>query len=628
MLRMQEDASGAFVLLEGERINLTPQQQYLVETIRDSTSSLGLIAVAGSGKTFSLRISAAEFSPSKRTLACAFNKHNQLALSKTMPGFVTCKTFNGIGHSAWQTFLRKRLRLDEGKVGKLVSEECRLAGRSDLWGDVKTLVTLCKGYGITPLPESLLSTLGCRRNYGTERDLEELAYQRHVDKYEDAFPLACSVLTKSIRLALAGEIDFSDQIYMSVCWKVRYEKYHNVLVDEAQDLNHMNHVQVRQSLMKENEERGTKAGRLIVVGDPNQSIYGFRGSVANGMDLLIKSYNCEELGLTVCFRCGSKIVDRARELVPHIQSAEGAEEGEVKTLKSWDYQIFKTGDAILCRNNAPLVSTAFYLIRNRVSVVMLGRDIGKSLQAVLKKVARQKDMEIDLFWHQLEAWERNEVSKAIAKQDDHMIDSIHDRAQTIREVAEAVNASDIGELSSEIESLFARNTGNVTLSTVHKAKGMEWDTVYILEPNLMPPPWLVRKSREIGDPEILQQEKNVDYVARTRAKKSLCYIYSSGREGDERKLESELHETKQITTDLVELPCTRCKVGNGPPRGWIEDTDRKGRVFRVRCPLCNGQKRYFCPDKALGDLPEDDHLGTNWGDSDDNSPPKFLTRED
>lgn len=71
------------------------------------------------------------------------------------------------------------------------------------------------------------------------------------------------------------------------------------------------------------------------------------------------------------------------------------------------------------------------------------------------------------------------------------------------------------------------NKDAVLLSTVHKAKGMEADNVYILYPSLMP--WVVaRKQWE------KEAENNLIYVAVTRAKKTLNYIAEEGERGKDR----------------------------------------------------------------------------------------------
>ena len=57
------------------------------------------------------------------------------------------------------------------------------------------------------------------------------------------------------------------------------------------------------------------------------------------------------------------------------------------------------------------------------------------------------------------------------------------------------------------------------MSTIHKAKGLEADNVFILNKNLLP-------SKYVKQDWELEQEKNLEYVAITRTKKTLGFIYS------------------------------------------------------------------------------------------------------
>jgi superfamily I DNA/RNA helicase len=61
----------------------------------------------------------------------------------------------------------------------------------------------------------------------------------------------------------------------------------------------------------------------------------------------------------------------------------------------------------------------------------------------------------------------------------------------------------------------------LVLATCHAAKGGEWDKVFILNKGLMPSKYAVSR-------EAIQQERNIMYVARTRAKKTLIYIEDDG----------------------------------------------------------------------------------------------------
>jgi superfamily I DNA/RNA helicase len=61
--------------------------------------------------------------------------------------------------------------------------------------------------------------------------------------------------------------------------------------------------------------------------------------------------------------------------------------------------------------------------------------------------------------------------------------------------------------------------GCLTLCTVHKAKGLEWNRVYILDEFLMPSKYARQAWQQ-------QQETNLQYVAVTRAKQELKFIYT------------------------------------------------------------------------------------------------------
>src|SRR5262249_51141088 len=79
------------------------------------------------------------------------------------------------------------------------------------------------------------------------------------------------------------------------------------------------------------------------------------------------------------------------------------------------------------------------------------------------------------------------------------------------------------DMRSRIESMFrdieetANATNVVLLSTIHRAKGLERDVVYLIESRLLPHP------RATAAWE-LEQERNMAYVAVTRAKRELVLV--------------------------------------------------------------------------------------------------------
>ena len=94
-----------------------------------------------------------------------------------------------------------------------------------------------------------------------------------------------------------------------------------------------------------------------------------------------------------------------------------------------------------------------------------------------------------------------------------------------------------------IDQIFDNNTPRekvILLSTVHRAKGLEADTVIILEPELIPHPLAQ------DDPAQLQQEMNLKFVAETRHKQKLVYAYGNNDRDDERdEAEGRISEEKE-----------------------------------------------------------------------------------
>jgi DNA helicase-2/ATP-dependent DNA helicase PcrA len=66
-----------------------------------------------------------------------------------------------------------------------------------------------------------------------------------------------------------------------------------------------------------------------------------------------------------------------------------------------------------------------------------------------------------------------------------------------------------------------RGGGYVTLSTVHSAKGLEWDTLFVI---WMTDGWFP-SSRSGEEFEDVEEERRLLYVATTRAKRRLYFTY-------------------------------------------------------------------------------------------------------
>jgi len=486
----------------------TPEQAAIIAAATQP-QSLMVNALAGTGKTTTLTMLAKALPP-EPALALAFNKKIKEELEKRFPKNFTVMTMNGLGHRAWSfTINKKKMLIDTNKIGRLTSAALQAFPDSrPQWGSIKTMVAMAMQRGLVPShfqhAKSLLPD--------APATWEQIDYELDSQLSANERKLARHILIESIEEGLKGCISFDDQIYLPIVFSGAFPRFPLVLVDEAQDLSPLNHEMLRKCA----------AGKLIVVGDPRQAIYAFRGADHNSMTNL-KALKKEwiELPLNTTFRCPQAIVERQHAHAPQYRAAESNPEGSINIFpagEEWTWQkveALSTGEiAILCRNNAPLLSMAFKLLRQGVGVNMMGRDIGRGLSSLCRKLSPDDKLAIEPFSHKLAEWFETERTKAEVNEDASKIDSVTDKFECIMAVITHREPKTVRVLMNELENLFAKDSGIVTLATGHKAKGLEWDTVLHLDPWRIPSKW-AKKDDEI------RQENNLKYVLETRTKHTL-----------------------------------------------------------------------------------------------------------
>lgn len=180
---------------------------------------------------------------------------------------------------------------------------------------------------------------------------------------------------------------------------------------------------------------------------------------------------------------------------------------------NWVPRELPRGSAILCRNTAPLVTTAFRLLRGGVPCNILGKNIGTGLEKLTLSLSANS---VPDLIDKLDNYERAQRSKLLAKHKFTSVDALADRCECLRIIARAVTTID--DLIKKIGELFsAAPTNAITLATIHKAKGLEWNHVFLLNRELIP-------SQHATSDWQLRQENNLLYVAVTRARETLTYI--------------------------------------------------------------------------------------------------------
>lgn len=485
---------------------LLPEQQAVIDGLLSLLPGENALVEcpAGGAKTF-LLVAFTKRASARSARAIAFNKRNAVDLAARMPGWVDCSTFNAAGHAAWGKKTGLRLNVNTRKVGDLVAAEIKarqLPG--DAWHGMKALVTRWRQDGAVPADmESPWRTYSI-----DDAALEDAIAESEVEMDLEQGKAALDVLRKSIHAAHRGQIDFDDQIYMSCCFGGTFLKYSLLLVDEVQDLSPLNIEMVARQLAPN--------GNLIAVGDRFQGIYAFRGADAMAVDTMIQRFSLKSFTADTSFRCPKRIVELARLHHPRIVAFEANGLGEVLTPDTTlDPSTIAPGSAVLCRNNAPLAKLGLaFLLQGKGVNYLGGQDLARGLKSIIKDLGPSSATRGEAL-EALALWESNETVKAAASRP-HLVAKIKDKAAVIRA---ALQVSDtLAQAGERLAALFLPEAGPVTLSTGHKSKGFEWDTVYFLEPALVPSPYAAKAGGQQ-----LAQELNLRYVIQTRAK--VCLIH-------------------------------------------------------------------------------------------------------
>lgn len=495
----------------------TAQQQDFLAALTSTPDHLALVARAGCGKTSTILLGVDAIVrrwPAAEVLVCAFNKSIATEVGEKLVKNghrdwkkVQASTLHGLGWGLVRfAFKLDNKAIDDKKVRKLI-EARNAPDFTEYASQIEALVGYGKGAGIGFFPDMPIDSVDA---------WAQLANHFDVNGFDDTSVMdtviQCAQVIYRASLAQTDVVDFDDMILFPLIKNMRVKFGKDfIFLDEAQDLS-----RTRQALARKFLKYGT--GRMIVVGDDRQAIYGFTGADAAALDNLISSLRATVLPLTVTWRCPKSVVRLAQSIVPDIVAAPEAPEGEVLQLDAIPSSFLPT-DAILCRNTAPLVQTAYSLIRQGTPCKVEGRAIGDGLKQLAQ---RWKVSTISALLNKIDLYQDREVQKAMAKDQEQKAEQVIDKCETIRVICQACIAkgqTGVRDVVEFINGLFADDvTGVTTLATYHRSKGREWPRVFLIEHNKLCP------SRAAKQMWQLEQESNLAYVAFTRAQQSLTFI--------------------------------------------------------------------------------------------------------
>ena len=417
-------------------------------------------------------------------------------------------------------------------------------------------------------------------------------------------------------LDVGGKIDFDDMLLK--CFQLfvdnpeilkQWQKnFQYILVDEFQDINYVQYQIIRMLSLPENN--------LFVVGDDDQSIYGFRGSSPKFMFQFEEDFpRAEKIILNINYRSAPEIVALSEVLISHNQNRfqkniqSGLEEKgkpDVKLFKNQSDQLDYLAErikklkrkgigfnemAILVRNNAQISTIQKYLSEREIVVSggqnkkaiyqnMVAKDIINYVKASLN-YEKTDFRENEEFIHILNKPPRYISRQVIAhdKMDFHNLKKVYNHSVEIKKNIEKLefDLSMIAKLKplaaimyiekgvgyenylmeyaknkgvklsvlkkqmeeikndsqrydtlekwlesiSEKKEVKKENEGkNVHIMTMHHAKGLEFEAVFIVDVNQ----GIIPSSRAVRNKDY-EEERRVFYVAVTRAK-SVLDIYA------------------------------------------------------------------------------------------------------
>lgn len=246
-------------------------------------------------------------------------------------------------------------------------------------------------------------------------------------------------------------------------------------------------------------------------------IYSFMGADSDVFDTIKSRPNTTVLPLSFSYRCPKKIIERANQVFNVIESPEWQIEGEI--VENGSINDVQPGDFVLCRNNKPLIEAFLYLLKQKVPCKIMGKDYGSELLKVLLKI---EDFSTESKNKIIEEKATFLKEKGIHNYQMHnSYVSLIEKISILDELHGAFKS--IYDMTQVIESMFSdeQNTEYVILSTIHRSKGLEADNIFYLFKNLIPSQYAKTQLE-------LMQEKCLEYVCITRAKKKLIYLNKIG----------------------------------------------------------------------------------------------------
>lgn len=339
-------------------------------------------------------------------------------------------------------------------------------------------------------------------------------------------------------LGKVGSLEKSDVILKKTIEKIKNKEVEAsritktvLVIDEAQDMDD-DEFNLINALMEQNEEM-----RVIAVGDDDQNIFEFRGASSKHLEQFILQNRATKHELVENYRSKNNLVEFTNQFVRQIGHrlkntpiiAKQTDNGKIKLIH---YQsghlisplvndILATGLAgttcVLTKTNDEALQITGLLLKNNIQAKLIQSNDGFSLYNLeeVRYFLSRLNQNDDIFIISDESWinaKRELLSKFRNSNKLEICNNIIRDFETTNPKKKYKSDLDVFIRESKLEDFFNENGEIIFVSTIHKAKGKEFDNVFLMLDNF--------------NAETDEAKRQL-YVAMTRAKQNLTIHLNS-----------------------------------------------------------------------------------------------------
>lgn len=339
-------------------------------------------------------------------------------------------------------------------------------------------------------------------------------------------------------LGKVGSLEKSNVILKKTIEKIRNKEVETsqitktvLVIDEAQDMDE-DEFNLITTLMEQNEEM-----RVIAVGDDDQNIYEFRGASSKYLEQLVHVNKAIKYELVENYRSKNNLIDFTNQFVKRISHrlkdapiiATQINNGKIKLVRYQSSNLVTplardiltaelTGTTcVLTKTNEEALQITGLLLKNGMQAKLIQTNDSFSLynflevRFFLSKLNLADDVYIisDDVWVNAKQELTNKFRNSTKLE---VCNNIIRDFEVTNPKKKYKSDLEVFIRESKLEDFFNENGEAIFVSTIHKAKGKEFDNVFLMLEKLNP---------------ATDEEKRLLYVAMTRAKRNLTIHLSS-----------------------------------------------------------------------------------------------------